>query len=151
MIAGGATATLIAVGQREVVPASGVYTGEQIEVRSYRIYGPPIIDDMENPLVTRLKRISWQFANPGNARLFAAAVRVDKRGPAPGRFEQRVFEELGYKFPGGCFAECLGNQIFLAHYPSMLDNMEKRLGLRSSQKEVPEQAKATSRTKGLSQ
>ena len=128
-------ATLISLWPRDSVPPSGIYPGERIETRSYVISWPPFGDS--TPLVARLKWIQWRLANPGLARIHSAAVKVAQRRPwaepvAQKEYTQMVFEELGYTFQKGCYATCYSSgRILICHYPSMLDNMETKLGLRS--------------------
>ena len=113
-------AYLIGATQRGALPASGICEGEQIEMRSYVLF------HLYEPRDSLVRRLLRRFENPGDARYLAARARAAKKTPngLPGPPE--VFEELGYKFPPGCYVRAAGGHLIdIAHYPSMLGRIER--------------------------
>ncbi len=108
------------------VSERAVHDAERIEVRCY--HGTIIVPDAESSLMAFLERTRWRFANPGQARIVSAMARVSARTVL--HTPQQVFEELGYRFPPGCYAQiAVGHRVEVAHYPSVLRKMEKDLNL----------------------
>ena len=114
------------------VPKSGICQNEQIEVHSYPPFEAPYVDTGDR-ITDFVNDLRWRVRNPGMVRWFAAARRAEKKATSSAVNVQKIYEELGYKFPSGCYAQ--GNEI--AHYPTMLAKIEKHLGLRSTQKHQP--------------
>jgi len=113
---------VISVTRRGAAPASGIYAGEEIEMRKYVLF--PVWNSRDSPLHHFLR----QILEPSEARVIAARARAQKKtsNAVPG--PQAIFEELGYKFPPGCYVEPAGGALIdIAHYPSMLERMERDL------------------------
>ena len=101
--------------------------GERIEVRSY---GTFIFPDTGDSPIGHIKMLRWRFQNPGHARILAAMARAERKSPKGLRSPQQVFEELGIEFPSGCYARAgVGGSVDIAHYPSILAEIEQRLSL----------------------
>jgi hypothetical protein len=132
-------ACVIGMAHRATVPKSGVYKGEQIVTRLY--YGSfPMGAEQWVSVGAAVRDVRWRLAHPGHARLLSGVARMEKKSPKGGFTGQQVLEELGYKFPPGCyFVAAPGGSWAAAHYPLMLKRFEKELDLEPvDQMKVPE-------------
>ena len=122
-----AVAYIVGTRQGAPMPEPAVYEREQIEVHSYGLF---LVPGPRDSLRAVLNEIQWRLANPGHARILSAVARVERKAPNRLLTPQQVFEELGYKFPPGCYARAgVGGCTDVAHYPAVLRKMEKRLDL----------------------
>jgi hypothetical protein len=87
----------------------------------------------------------WRLENPRHARVLSAMGRAEKKSPNGLQSPQQVFEELGFKFPPGCYAQPgVAGCVDVAHYPSVLARIERELNLQPVRTNVPMKAPARS-------
>ena len=110
------------------------FLGEQLEVRTF---SGLVIPDQSKTLAGLFARTKWRLLRPGQARLLAAAEKIEKNNPRADHILRRSLEELGYAFPPGCDARSGDNlALEITHYPSMLNGIAKDLQLKVSWRAV---------------
>jgi len=116
------------------MPEFGIYKGEKIVTRRYPASFSVGLESWVS-VGAAFRDVRWRLANPGHARMISAAAKLEKKSPNGVFTPQQVLEELGYKFPPGCyFRASVGNCWEAAHYPSMLKRIETELDLQPVQK-----------------
>ena len=111
------------------VPNSGKFANEPLE---FRIYSPFSLPLQSHDFQGAYARVKWKVTRPGQARLFAVSQRLSQADLDSDDPFQKCLEKLGYTFPKGCKASAGGDppSWHITHYPSLLNRIERDLGLK---------------------
>ncbi len=148
---GAPLAYLLTLGHCYVPLEAFDYRNEETEVREYdgfyvRMYS-------ESTRLSRacegILRLRDKIVYPGRMRLCAAIAKIEGGHGSffalsgPDSEMQQSLEAMGYAFPTGCSAGVDTNNVYrIKHYPSMLNRIEKDLGLKLHRRASPNKAAA---------